>query len=91
MAPPIAGTLQAAHFGGLMPVAHRGGPWEAVRTLDRLAIRIGVFCISPQKGAIQDHAANSASAPIRICANLGCYSFTVMDFHHLFFADPPAH
>ena len=40
MAPPIAGTLQAAHFGGLMPVAHRGGPWEAVRTLDGLATRV---------------------------------------------------
>jgi integrase len=29
----------------------------------------GVFCISPQKGAIQDHAANAASVPIRISVN----------------------
>jgi hypothetical protein len=37
-----------------MPVAHRGGPWEAVRTLDRLAIRIrrethGRWRMAPQK------------------------------------------
>ena len=30
---------------------------------------LGVFCVSPQKGPIQDHAAKAGSLPIRISAN----------------------
>jgi hypothetical protein len=40
------------------------------------SLQFGVFCISPQKGAIQDHAANASSAPIRIWAN----SRTILSF-----------
>jgi hypothetical protein len=37
---------------------------------------LGVFCISPQKGSIQDHAAKAVSVPIRISANSRTISST---------------
>src|SRR5208283_4158888 len=34
-----------------------------------LQTALGVFCISPQKGSIQDHIAKTMTVPIRISAN----------------------
>ena len=68
-----------------------GGCEEALRViaatsrdeldLEALAKKIlcqeyGVFCISPQKGPIQDHAAKAGSVPIRISANSRTISST---------------
>jgi hypothetical protein len=38
---------------------------------------LGVFCISPQKGSIQDHAAKAVSVPIRISPNSRTISSTL--------------
>jgi hypothetical protein len=63
----LASTLWATspEVSFIHPRGHERG-WE----------QVGVFCISPQKGAIQDHAANAASAPIRIWANSRTISST---------------
>ena len=41
--------------------------------------QIGVFCISPQKGSIQDHAAKAASGPIRISTNSRTLSYFALN------------
>jgi hypothetical protein len=47
--------------------ADRGHPAIAVGAFARR--ERGVFCLSPQKGSIQEHAVNGALVPIRISAN----------------------
>src|SRR6266481_7389427 len=38
---------------------------------------LGVFCISPQKGSIQDHAAKAVTVPIRIFSQFPNISSTM--------------
>ena len=62
---------QTAEFVAQAQRCSRCGRDRTCKGHHRIVVRtpFGVFCISPQKGSIQDHAVKGASVPIRISAN----------------------